>query len=263
MLFRSDSAAAASLFQYRTLGTYYPAAAEYSPAAYVGVGVGVGNGFLDVGRGCLYENQYGKESSSAANCQLSEFKSSSHGSSGGSYSTASSGHHQQSSKSSSKHIKLDPDAKHSHSRGSSDDYASMMHYANGNDTHTRQTVLMWGSSAAAAALRHNSVIQQQAAHSQSAAMYDKKYGSGSSSDPLRSLSDMNSTGSGGSTPSTSSGGSLSNHHGGSSDSKSHGLYLPSYASSMAHAQMEQASEVWVPYPPPHAHAASAAAAAHQ
>jgi hypothetical protein len=154
-----------SLFQYRTLGTYYP---EYSPAAYVG------NGFLDVSRGCLYENQ--------ASCQLDYKSAPGHG-----HSYASMASQQPSLevssrggggyKGSSEVNGLKTEVEGSLKR---EDY--MMHYTNGNDT--RQTVLMWGSSGTPLG-RHNSVIQPQG----------MKYSHGTTPDPLRSLSEMNSTGS--------------------------------------------------------------------
>jgi len=119
-----------SLFQYRALGTYYP---EYSSAAAY-----VGNGFLDVSRGCLYDNQYGKDSA----CQL-DYKNShnsyaniSQGSldiskGGGGGHKGSNGIESSSPTASSHGAKGEADVKR-------EDY--MMHYTNGNDTSaTRQT----------------------------------------------------------------------------------------------------------------------------
>lgn len=155
------------MFQYRALGTYYP---EYSSAAYVG------NGFLDVSRGCLYDNQY-KDSA----CQL-DYKNSHN-----SYANipqqsleggkgAHKGSNGLDSSPNSHGVKVEVESKR-------EDY--MMHYANGNDSTTRQTVLMWGPSTAPLS-RHNSVITPQTMYAT-----ERKYCP--TNDPLRSLSEMNTT----------------------------------------------------------------------
>ena len=157
-----------SLFQYRTLGTYYP---EYTPAAYVG------NGFLDVSRGCIYDNQYAKDSA----CQL-EYKGSHNSDANISRRSldVSKGH---------KGSSLEVNGLKGEAEGSLKREDYMMHYTNGNDT--RQTVLMWGSSTGPGHLgRHNSVIQPQSMYAT-----EKKYVGCGTSDPLRSLTEMNSTGS--------------------------------------------------------------------